>query len=175
MKLIFLFLAVALLYDKTSGIEFSLDDPLEGSFVEDIFGGDGCKCEEDKCSCCKTLSLPRIQFSKTACIALEFNNTEQAFHVKFSLDGREIFDKPVQGKNPRPLCASLPLMKHMVSICIELSDIKMDATGLKGCVNLVATAIQEHKFQIGCFKMPTAFLKNHAEILIFEREIMIRN
>ncbi|XP_061196587.1 uncharacterized protein LOC133204861 [Saccostrea echinata] len=175
MKLILLFLAVAMMYEKTSGVEFFMDDPLEGGFVEDIFGDDGCHCQEDKCNCCKTLSLPRIQFSKTACISLEFNNTEQAFHVKFMLDQKEIFDKQVQGKHPRPLCVSVPLMKHLVSICIELSDIKMDSTGLKGCVNLVATAIQEHKFQIGCFKMPTAFLRDDAEILIFEREIKIRN
>ncbi|XP_061196586.1 uncharacterized protein LOC133204860 [Saccostrea echinata] len=175
MKLIFLCFVVAFCNEKTYGEEFFLDESLEGSVMEYFSGDDGCHCELNECSCCKTLSLPVVQISKEVCIRLEFKNAENAFYVKFTLDGSEIFDRKVQGKNPRPLCVNIPLLKHLVNVCIELADIKMDTTGLQGCVNLVASAIVEKKFQIGCFKMPTAFLIDDDDVLVFERKIEIRN
>lgn len=49
---------------NSQGEEFFVDDPLEGIVMESIFGDDGCHCIQDKCSCCKTLSLPRLHVSK---------------------------------------------------------------------------------------------------------------
>jgi hypothetical protein len=66
-------------------------------------------------------------------------------------------------------------MGHRVNMCIELSDIKMDTTGLRGCINLVAKIITEHKFKIGCFQLPAEAQKEDADILIYERKIEIRN
>ncbi|XP_062606153.1 uncharacterized protein LOC134267958 [Saccostrea cucullata] len=174
MKLIFVCLVVVF-FNKTSGKEFFLDNPLEGSAMGGDLGDDGCHCEMNECNCCKTLTLPMVHISKEACIGLAFNNAEQAFHVKFTLDGSNIFDRKVQGKDPKPLCVNIPVLKHLVNVCIELADIKMDTTGLQGCVNLVASAFVEKKFRIGCFKMPTAHTMDSAEVLVFERKIKIRN
>ncbi|XP_048751684.2 uncharacterized protein LOC125663441 [Ostrea edulis] len=175
MKVLLLCLFASILCDKSFGEEFFVDDPLEGIVMESIFGDDGCHCIQDKCSCCKKLSLPRLHVSKAVCIELVYINTEQSFKVQLTVDGSVIFDKKVHGKNPRPVCGKIPIIGHRVNMCIELADIKMDTTGLRGCINLVATIITEHKFKIGCFKLPTATRKDEADILIYERKVEIRN
>lgn len=59
-------------------------------------------------------------------------------------------------RNPPPLCAAIPGLKDLASICLQFYNLNVNSTSFSGCMRVVAKLkyVTVDKINIGCFKIP---------------------
>ena len=55
--------------------------------------------------------------------------------------------------NPQQQCTTIPVQGVVVKVCVNFENVKVDNTGLSGCMKLVISAMgQSFTIDFGCFK-----------------------
>lgn len=59
-------------------------------------------------------------------------------------------------RNPPPLCAAIPGLKDLASICLQFYNLSVSSTSFYGCIKLVAKLkyVTVEKINIGCLRIP---------------------
>ncbi|XP_062582452.1 uncharacterized protein LOC134244198 [Saccostrea cucullata] len=116
----------------------------------------GCKCVGYNCGCCQHLEVDEIHLNDTVCINVTYLDKDYGLEVTLSVDGHVYINASVSARNPPPLCAAIPGLKDLASLCLQFYNLSASPTSVSGCVRVVAKLkyVTVEKINIGCFKIP---------------------
>lgn len=117
---------------------------------------ENCSCQNYSCGCCLHLEVPQISLNDTGCLNITYLVDEYGFEFLFSIDGKIIIDKKVSVKNPPPICAAIPYIHNLASLCVRFYNLDYKEKQFSGCAALEAEleGIVVKKIELGCFKIP---------------------
>uniref|UniRef100_K1RDG1 DUF4773 domain-containing protein n=1 Tax=Magallana gigas TaxID=29159 RepID=K1RDG1_MAGGI len=144
-------------------------DGLENRFIEENFNyifdhklqnveeePNGCSCVGYTCGCCQHLEVDKIGLNDTVCINVKYLDQDYGLEVTLSVDGHVYINASISARNPPPLCAAIPGLKDLASICLQFYNLNVNSTSFSGCMRVVAKLkyVTVDKINIGCFKIP---------------------
>ncbi|XP_061180105.1 uncharacterized protein LOC133188621 [Saccostrea echinata] len=117
---------------------------------------EGCKCVGYNCGCCQHLEVDEIHLNDTVCINVTYLDKDYGLEVTLSVDGHVYINASVSARNPPPLCAAIPGLKDLASVCLQFYNLSVSSTSFSGCLRVVAKLkyVTVDKIDIGCFKIP---------------------
>ncbi|XP_059178689.1 uncharacterized protein LOC131957884 isoform X2 [Physella acuta] len=118
--------------------------------------GDACSCLNYTCGCCLHLEAEKISLNNTGCINITYLPDEYGFEFTFSLDGKILVDRKISVKNPPPICAAIPYVHNLASLCIRFYNLDYKDSKFYGCTAIEAEleGIVVKTFDLGCFQIP---------------------
>lgn len=116
----------------------------------------GCSCVGYTCGCCQHLEVEKIGLNDTVCINVTYLDQDYGLEVTLSVDGHVYINASISARNPPPLCAAIPGLKDLASICLQFYNLNVNSTSFSGCMRVVAKLkyVTVEKINIGCFKIP---------------------
>ncbi|XP_048729240.2 uncharacterized protein LOC125646762 isoform X2 [Ostrea edulis] len=116
----------------------------------------GCQCVGYNCGCCQHLEVDKIGLNDTVCINVTYLDKDYGLEVTLSVDGHVYMNVSVSARNPPPLCAAIPGLKDLASICLQFYNLSVSSTSFYGCIKLVAKLkyVTVEKINIGCLRIP---------------------
>lgn len=116
----------------------------------------GCSCVGYTCGCCQHLEVEKIGLNDTVCINVTYLDQDYGLEVTLSVDGHVYIYASISARNPPPLCAAIPGLKDLASICLQFYNLNVNSTSFSGCMRVVAKLkyVTVEKINIGCFKIP---------------------
>lgn len=116
----------------------------------------GCSCVGYTCGCCQHLEVDKIGLNDTVCINVKYLDQDYGLEVTLSVDGHVYINASISARNPPPLCAAIPGLKDLASICLQFYNLNVNSTSFSGCMRVVAKLkyVTVDKINIGCFKIP---------------------
>lgn len=116
----------------------------------------GCNCVGYTCGCCQHIEVDEIGLNDTVCINVTYLDQDYGLEVTLSVDGHVYINASISARNPPPLCAAIPGLKDLASICLQFYNLNVNSTSFSGCMRVVAKLkyVTVEKINIGCFKIP---------------------
>ncbi|XP_022328591.2 uncharacterized protein LOC111127620 [Crassostrea virginica] len=116
----------------------------------------GCSCVGYNCGCCQHLEVDRIKLNDTVCINVTYLDQDYGMELTLSVDGHVYINASFSARNPPPLCAALPWLKDVASLCVQFYNLNVTSSSFSGCLRVVAKLkyVTVEKINIGCFKIP---------------------
>jgi len=110
----------------------------------------GCYCRRRRCSCCVHISMRGL--NKRACAKIAYLPASLGFRLQLTLGNRNLFTKEVSVRNPPPLCANIPYLKKVASVCLYLYNVRWKKR-IGGCVKIrvLVKGLVKKNFYLGCF------------------------
>nr|XP_034171827.1 uncharacterized protein LOC117600465 [Osmia lignaria] len=104
-----------------------------------------CECAGGVCNCCSRILFET--WKQKACVDVTYDPDEFSFTAKIMMNDRVLFTRTVSGKNPKPVCVSVPRLP-IVKACARFYNIYFLGRNIHMCLNM------EGKFQdITVFKV----------------------
>ncbi|BFZ15702.1 hypothetical protein BsWGS_18741 [Bradybaena similaris] len=115
-----------------------------------------CSCVNYTCGCCLQLIVEKISLNETGCLNISYLPDEYGFELLFTLNGKPIIDEKISVKNPPPICASIPYIHQLASLCIRFYNLDYKAKQFSGCadIEIVVEGVPVEKYDLGCFHIP---------------------
>jgi hypothetical protein len=156
--LVVLFLALA---SATSDVALQRKDPASASshgtperteLARSDGESTGCQCQGDTCGCCVHLSWSRVGINGDVCANLTYNPSQLSIGVTLTYAGLTLINETVSARNP-DVCAHIPYLKKLASICLDFSNVSYSSSHLSGCADIRAEliGITLYKEHLGCF------------------------
>lgn len=116
----------------------------------------GCNCVGYTCGCCQHIEVEEIGLNDTVCINVTYLDQDYGLEVTLSVDGHVYINASISARNPPPLCAAIPGLKDLASICLQFYNLNVNSTSFSGCMRVVAKLkyVTVEKINIGCFQIP---------------------
>ena len=123
-------------------------------------------------SCCQHLEVDRVKLNSTVCLTLSYLPSDYGLSLTATLDGKVYINKTVSARNPPALCAQLPYLKKLASICLKLYNLDISHSTFSGCAKIIIrlAGITIAEKDIGCFKFPS---RGHSSMKTNQKEVYV--
>ncbi|KAH9489921.1 hypothetical protein Btru_036633 [Bulinus truncatus] len=120
------------------------------------FHGKNCWCSNYTCGCCYNIVVEKISLNDTGCLNITYLVDEYGFEFTFTLNGKVIIDRKISVKNPPPICAAIPYVHNLASLCLRFYNLDFVNKQFTGCADLEAEleGVVVKSLELGCFKIP---------------------
>ncbi|XP_034171825.2 uncharacterized protein LOC117600463 [Osmia lignaria lignaria] len=124
-------------YDPKTGLALkgAIETNVKNPLGQITFQGISCECKKLVCRCCTGLNETLFKIDQQSCTTLTYIPEDFAIKTSLSLNQRELVSSTISGKNPPPLCVSLPKLPF-VTICVRVFDIYTVRKNLHACVDV---------------------------------------
>ncbi|CAG5125664.1 unnamed protein product [Candidula unifasciata] len=115
-----------------------------------------CACVNYTCGCCLQVVVEKISLNETGCLNISYLPDEYGFEFLFTLNGLAIIDEKISVKNPPPVCAAIPYIHQVASLCIRFYNLDYKAKQFSGCadVEIEVERVVLKKYDLGCIHIP---------------------
>lgn len=136
---------------------------LQSKSVPGFKEDNSCSCHNYSCECCLHAEVKRIYLNDTVCIKISYLPDELGMEIDLILDGRVLFKRKISVKNPPPICAEIPYVHKLASLCIRVFNISLDQNRLFACMGLEVELdfVIIKEYLLGCFHIPPALYESH--------------
>jgi len=133
------------------------DDEEEDGENDVAVDPNGCNCQGLRCSCCKHISIPKINVNGTTCFTVTYLPQNYQIRVTLTYGARRLFSKDVTAIKPPKICVGIPFLKKGGSLCIQFYNLKVGQTSISGCARISGRFLYVTiaKINIGCFGIDT--------------------
>nr|XP_003702279.1 PREDICTED: uncharacterized protein LOC100880486 [Megachile rotundata] len=105
-----------------------------------------CKCTGSVCSCCSRILFDT--WKQKACMNVTYDADEFSFTVNIMMNDRVLFTRTVSGKNPKPVCVSIPQLP-IIKACVRFYNIYFVGRNIHMCVSMEGVFQQTTVFNLG--------------------------
>ncbi|XP_049832305.1 uncharacterized protein LOC126272995 [Schistocerca gregaria] len=115
---------------------------LDNSTSADVWGRaprSPCSCADGQCGCCTgfLLSQLNINLRQRGCVNVTYDPDDFAMNMALYFNDRVLYSNTVSGKNPRPVCVSVPRLP-ILQMCVRFSNVYLAGRNIHACVSLLA-------------------------------------
>ncbi|XP_049816317.1 uncharacterized protein LOC126263275 [Schistocerca nitens] len=98
-----------------------------------------CSCADGQCGCCTgfLLSQLNINLRQRGCVNVTYDPDDFAMNMALYFNDRVLYSNTVSGKNPRPVCVSVPRLP-ILQMCVRFSNVYLAGRNIHACVSLLA-------------------------------------
>ncbi|XP_049762501.1 uncharacterized protein LOC126088404, partial [Schistocerca cancellata] len=98
-----------------------------------------CSCADGQCGCCTgfLLSQLNINLRQRGCVNVTYDPDDFAMNMALYFNDRVLYSNTVSGKNPRPVCVSVPRLP-ILQMCVRFSNVYPVGRNIHACVSLLA-------------------------------------
>ena len=125
-----------------------------------------------KASCCQHLEVDKVDLNSTVCVNVSYLPSDYGLSLTVTLDGKVYINETVSARNPPALCAQLPYLKKLASICLKLYNLDISHSTFSGCakiiIRLVDITIADE--DVGCFKFLS---RGHSSMKTNQKEVYV--
>ena len=123
-------------------------------------------------SCCQHIEVDQVKLNSTVCVNVSYLPSDYGLSLTVTLDGKVYINETVSARNPPALCAQLPYLKKLASICLKLYNLDISHSTFSGCakiiIRLVDITIADE--DVGCFKFPS---RGHSSMKTNQKEVYV--
>ncbi|KAK6961043.1 hypothetical protein BgiMline_033715, partial [Biomphalaria glabrata] len=130
------------------------------------FRDSNCWCVNYTCGCCYNLVVEQISLNDTGCLNITYLVDEYGFEFTFTLNGKVVIDRKISVKNPPPICAAIPYVHNLASLCLRFYNLDYVDQHFSGCASIEAEleGVVVKTIELGCFRIPPTFNNSLAHI-----------
>uniref|UniRef100_A0A336LZK3 CSON008971 protein n=1 Tax=Culicoides sonorensis TaxID=179676 RepID=A0A336LZK3_CULSO len=97
-----------------------------------------CKCQDSTCGCCFGMNIDRFNFSQEMCGNMVYDPIEFSMTFNMLMNGNNIYNRSMSGKNPPPMCMPIPvpMIPVQMEMCMVLFNVMQPGNNMHGCMDL---------------------------------------
>lgn len=124
--------------------------------TEKVSSNSTCSCVNYTCGCCLQIVVQKISLNESGCLNISYLPDEYGFEFLFTLNGLVIIDEKISVKNPPPVCAGIPYIHQVASLCIRFYNLDYKEKQFSGCadIEVEVEGVVVKKYDLGCIHIP---------------------
>ncbi|CAO1383630.1 unnamed protein product [Diamesa hyperborea] len=109
--------------------------PITGDPVTAVAQRVPCQCKNGVCSCC----MGGFFFNNKGCMNLKYVPEDFSFELRMTFNDNVLYKNQVSGKNPRPICISVPPRLNVIDMCARFHDVYFVGRNIHVCLDMDAS------------------------------------